>query len=308
MTIKAGVIGVGYLGRHHARIYSGIEGVTLVGVADCNEEAAREVSKAYNCKAFADYRDLFDSCDLFSIVTPTVTHHQIALDCLRAGKDILVEKPIAETLEEAKDIAEEAEKRQAVVQVGHLERYNPALLAALEFIVKPQFIESERVSPFLGRGTDVDITLDLMIHDIDIVIGMVKSKAVDIRAVGSSVITDKLDVAKVWVEFENGCAALLTASRLASEKSRKLRIHQKDSYVFIDYIKQEVTRFFKDESKISREFKKPEETEPLLEEIKDFLSSVTLRSHPKVSAIDGMHALDMALSISKILKGRANHA
>lgn len=302
MPVRVGVIGVGYLGQHHARIFSGLEGVELVGVADTETVKAGEIADKYGCKPFADYTDLVGACDALSIVTPTTTHHAIAMVCLNAGKDLFIEKPITESLEEARAIIEAAEKNGLILQVGHLERYNPAIVAATEMIKAPKFIEAERLSPFLGRGTDVDVTLDLMIHDIDIVLSMVHSKVKEIRATGDSVMTGKIDVVKAWLEFENGCKALITASRLATEKSRKLRIHQEDSYISVDYQSQEVRRYFKRGTDISFDVVKSENKEPLKEELRDFISCLQSRRRPMVSGKEALDALEVVLKISEMLK------
>lgn len=302
MAVRVGVIGVGYLGQHHARIFSGLEGVELVGVADTETVKAAEIADKYGCRYFADYNDLLGACDALSIVTPTTTHHAIAMVCLNAGKDLLIEKPITESLVEAREIIETAEKNGLVLQVGHLERYNPAIVAAAEMIKAPKFIEAERLSPFLGRGIDVDVTLDLMIHDIDIVLSMVRSKVKEIRATGDSVMTGKIDVVKAWLEFENGCKALITASRLATEKTRTLRVHQEDSYISIDYQSQEVRRYFKRGTDISFDVVKPENKEPLKEELRDFISCLQSRKKPMVSGKEAMDALEMVLKINEMLK------
>ena len=302
MAVRVGVIGVGYLGQHHARIFSGLEGVELVGVADAECKKAGEIADKYSCRSFAEYADLIGSCDALSIVTPTTTHHAIAMECLNAGKDLFIEKPITERLDEAKDIIEAAEKNRLILQVGHLERYNPAIIAAAEMINAPRFIEAERLSPFLGRGIDVDVTLDLMIHDIDIVLSIVHSKVKEIRATGDSVMTGKIDVAKAWLEFENGCKAIITASRLAPEKMRKLRIHQENSYISVDYQSQEVRQYFKHGTEISFDVVKPENKEPLKEELRDFIYCVQNRKKPMVSGKEAMEALEIVLKINEMLK------
>ncbi len=176
MPVRVGVIGVGYLGQHHARIYSELEDIELVALADTDEKRAITFAEKYGCKAFSDYREILPKVDALSIVTPTTSHHSIAIECLRAGKDILIEKPITENIKEADELIMEAEKHGCILQVGHLERYNSALLAASGMINEPRFIESERLSPFLGRGTDVDVTLDLMIHDADIVLAIMSQQ------------------------------------------------------------------------------------------------------------------------------------
>jgi predicted dehydrogenase len=301
MPVRVGVIGVGYLGQHHARIYSGLDDVELVAVADSDKDRADTLARKYDCGSFTRGEDILGLCDAISIVTPTVTHHKIALDCLRAGKDLLVEKPITGDVSSAKDLFEEAEKRNLILQVGHLERYNPAVVAAAELVENPRFIEAERLSPFQGRGTDVDVTLDLMIHDIEIVLSMTRSALKDIRAFGQVLITDKFDIAKAWLEFEDGCKAMITASRVAPEKERKLRMFQRDEYIAVDYQRQEVKRYFRDGSGMGQEAIKPEKREPLHEELKDFISCVEGRRKPRVSGLEAMNALDVALKITEML-------
>ena len=302
MAIRVGVIGVGYLGQHHARIYSEIEEAELVGVADLQKDKAETIAGNYHCKAMNDYRDMLSEVDALSIVTPTTTHYPIALDCLKSGKDILIEKPITVTVKDADHLIRESESSGRIIQVGHLERYNPAVLAATDFFRKPVFIESERLSPFLGRGTDVDVTLDLMIHDIDIILSLIDSPVREIRAVGAKVMSDKLDVAKAWLEFENGCTALATVSRLSPEKQRKLKVSQEDSYITIDYQTSEIKRYFKNEQGISVDIIKPEKKEPLKEELKDFIRCVRERKKPRVSAIEGRNALKVVMEITEKIK------
>jgi predicted dehydrogenase len=303
VPLRVGVIGVGYLGQHHARVFSGIEGVELAGIADIDESKAAGMAEKYGCRFFPGYMDLAEACEVLSIVTPTTTHHAIAMDCLHAGKDLFIEKPITERLDEAQDIIAAAEKKGLILQIGHLERYNPGIIAVRDMIKSPKFIEAERLSPFLGRGIDVDVTLDLMIHDIDIVLSMVCSGIKEIRATGDSVMTGKIDVAKAWLEFENGCKALITASRLAPEKARKLRVYQEDSYISVDYQSQEVRRYFKKATDISLDVVKPENKEPLKEELSDFISCVQKRERPMVSGKEAMDALAIVLKINEMLKG-----
>ncbi len=301
MLLKIGVIGVGYLGQHHARIFSELEHVELVGVADRDLVRAEEIAAKYGCAAFNDWNVLAEKCDAVSIVTPTTTHHEIALACLKAGKDVFVEKPVTATLEEAQEIIAAADAGGRILQVGHLERYNPAIVAAAGLIKNPRFIEAERLSPFLGRGTDVDVTVDLMIHDIDIVSGLVGSKVRSINAAGDRVLTGKIDAAKAWIEFENGCKALITASRLATEKVRVLKVHQDDAYISVDYQAQEVKRYYKDATGIAFDAVKPESREPLKEELKDFISCLQNRACPLVSGREGMQALEIVMKINEMI-------
>lgn len=302
MPIKIGVIGIGYLGQHHARLYSEIEDAELIALVDIDEKKAMAFAEKYGCEAYSDYREMLDKVNALSIVTPTISHYNIALDCIRAGKDILIEKPITVNVEEANELIIESGKSGCIIQIGHLERYNPAVLAASEIIKEPKFIEAERLSPFLGRETDVDVTLDLMIHDIDIILSLLSSPIKDIRAVGAKVLTDKIDVAKAWLEFENGCAALITASRLSPEKQRRLKVFQEDSYISIDYQSHEVRRYFRTGKGISFDVIKPEHKEPLREELKDFINCVKERKRPKVSATEGRDALKVVLEITQKIK------
>lgn len=308
MAVRVGVIGVGYLGKHHARIYSEIEDAELTAVVDILKEKADISAEQCGCKAYYNYKDILNEVDALSIVTPTPTHYDIALDCIKAGKDILIEKPITENIEEADKLIYETEKKDRILQIGHLERYNPAVMAASEMINKPLFIESERLSPFLGkggRGTDVDVTLDLMIHDVDIILSLISLPVQEIRAVGAEVLTDKIDVAKAWFKFDNSCIALATVSRLSPEKQRRLKVFQKDSYILIDYMNSEVKRYFRtEEGTISSTMIKPDNKEPLKEELKDFILCVKTRTRPKVSGIEGRNALKVVLEISGIIKSQ----
>lgn len=304
MSIKVGVIGVGYLGQHHARIYSELQGVELVAVSDTDLDRAREIASRYNCKALADYRHILHDVEAVSIVTPTSTHYDIALDCLEAGKDILIEKPITATVAEADALIEEAEKRDSIIQVGHLERYNPAVVALSELVKDTEFVESERVAPFVERALDVDVTVDLMIHDIDIVMSLLGVSSVrDVRVVGAKVLTDKLDVAKAWVEFEGDITALITASRIARAKQRLLKLYQKDSYVVLDYQEMKIRKYFRSGNTIGHETIEVQGREPLKEEIEDFIDCVKERRRPRVSASEGRNALDIALVITNNIKG-----
>ena len=302
MSVRVGVIGIGYLGQHHVRIYSELEDTELVAVVDTVEKRADAFAVKYGCEAYYDHRDIFNKVDALSIVTPTITHYSIALDCIRAGKDILIEKPITVSVNEADELIAESEKKGCIVQIGHLERYNPAVLVALEMVKEPKFIEAERLSPFLGRGTDIDVTLDLMIHDVDIVLTLVSSQVKEIRAVGTRVLTDKIDVAKAWIEVEDGCTALFTASRLSPEKQRRLRVFQRDSYLLLDYQNCEIRHYFRRGEEILSDTIKPDNKESLKEELRDFIICVKERKRPKVSAVEGRNALKIALDITKQIK------
>lgn len=317
--LNIGVIGVGYLGQHHARIFSEIAGesgnVRLVAVVDQSKGRAEEIAAKYGCKAYQDHKDILGSVDAVSIVTPTTLHYEIALDCIRAGKHLMLEKPITTTIEEADELISESEKAGVIVQAGHLERFNPAVSAIHPFIKQPLFFESERLSPFLGRGVDVDITLDLMIHDIDIIFSLIAltskedtgqnsnmAAIKDMKATGANVLTERIDVAHAWLEFDNGIHAQLTASRISAEKSRKLKIYQKDSYIVLDYQSMEINRFFRKGNEIVQETINPERKEPLKEELRDFIQCIGNNQRPAVCAVQGRNALKAALQIGDMIR------
>jgi predicted dehydrogenase len=302
LSLKVGVIGVGYLGQHHARIYSEMEDADLVAVVDTDEKRAGTFAEKYSCAAYSDFREILPHVDALSIVTPTLSHYFIALECLKAGKDILVEKPITGTVREADELIVESEKRGCILQVGHLERYNPAVTHAYEVIREPGFIESERLSPFLGRGTDVDVTVDLMIHDIDIIMGLVSAPVKEMKAVGARVITDKIDFAKAWLEFDNGCIAVLTASRVSPEKQRTLKIFQKDCCLSIDYQRCEIRRHHRTTEGMLSDSIRFDNKEPLREELEDFVCCVKERRRPRVSGLEGREALKLVLDITEMIR------
>jgi len=312
--INVGVIGVGYLGRHHARIYSGLEGVRLAAVVDSDRAAAERIAAEYGGEACSDYLEILGKVDALSIVTPTTAHFGIAMECIKLGKHLLIEKPITVTVEEADSLIEAAEKSGSIIQVGHLERFNPAIRALSPLLGDPVFIEAERLSPFQGRGIDVDITLDLMIHDIDIILSIIrkqgkeeKSPAIkDIKATGSMMLTGNIDIARAWLEFEGGVQALMTANRLYSEKSRKLRVFQEDSYFVVDYQDMEIRRFFREGDNIIDELITVEKKEPLKEELRDFVECIADRRKPVVSAVQGRDALKIALQINSVIRQSAD--
>ena len=303
MPVKAGVIGVGYLGQHHARIYSELDETELVGIMDVSPERAAEIAGKYGCAVYDDMERLIADSDALSIVTPTPLHHEIALKCLYAGKDILVEKPITVTVSEADDLIDMAERKGLILQVGHLERYNPAVLALESYLTEPVFFESERLSPFLERAAGVDVTLDLMIHDIDIILSLAPSRPVRVSAVGASVLSERIDVAKAWIEFDNGVSALVSAGRLSDGKKRQLKIFQNDSFIVLDYQSAQIRRHYKaGSSEILHDVIKPAEKEPLREELVDFIRCVKTRKRPVVSGEEAREALAVALQITSQLK------
>ncbi len=301
MSIRVGVIGVGYLGKYHAKILSEAKDAELVAVADIISSRAEEIALTYNCKPFLDYRELLDTVDAASIATPTTTHKEIAIECLKAEKHIFLEKPIAVNLEEADMLLDESKRKGLILQVGLLERYNPGFVKLASFINKPAFIESERISPFLGRGIDVDITLDLMIHDIDIILSLIPSKIKYINATGTIILSSSIDAAKAWIEFENGVSALITSSRLSTDKRRIMKVYQRDCFMILDLQSQQIKRYFKDDSGISNETIRIEQKEPLREELKDFIGCVNDKRQPIVTGEDGRNALKLSLMISDIV-------
>lgn len=300
MKTQVAVIGVGYLGRHHARILSSLEDVRLVCVVDADQERADQFAADYDCMAFTDHHEALKLVDAVTIVTPTTYHHKIAMDCIRAGKDVLIEKPITTTVAEADEIISEAARCNVIVQVGHLERFNPAVVALKDMLQEPLFIESDRLAPFQPRGTDVDVTLDLMIHDIDIVTSLIPdARITDIRVVGSRVMTDKVDFAKAWIDFEGGIGALVTASRVSDKKQRTLRIYQKESILLLDYQEMKIVRYFRKGSSMETEIVVCQEKEPLKEELMDFIACIREKRIPRVTAVEGRNALEVALRISE---------
>jgi predicted dehydrogenase len=306
--INVGVVGVGYLGQHHARIYSKMSGVDLVGVVDIDADRAHNIAAQSGTQAYNDFHALLDKVQAVSIVVPTVLHHEIALKFLQAGVDVLLEKPMTVTLQEADELIQAAEKKNCVLQIGHLERFNSVIRALKGRIEKPRFIESHRLGPFVERGTDVHVVLDLMIHDIDIILSLVNSPVELIRAVGIPVISPQIDIANARIEFSNGCVANVTASRVSREKMRKIRIFQPDAYLSLDYIQQEVMVCRRtpdgqeERPQLVMERLEIEKDEPLEVEISAFIDSVRTRNRPIVSGQEGREALRVALEILKEIK------
>jgi predicted dehydrogenase len=298
------VVGVGYFGQFHAEKYAKMEGVELVGVADMDESRAKEIAQRYRTEPFSRYADLFEKVQAVSVAVPTPFHYSITKECFSQGIDVLLEKPISSTLEEADQLIHLAQSKGLILQVGHLERFNGALSGIEARVQDPWFIESHRLSPFSGRGAEVDVVLDLMVHDLDIILSVVGSKIVEFQAVGFPVLTQTSDVANARIEFENGCTANLTASRVSEEKVRKTRIFQPDGILSIDTLSQ---RLFLSKKAVSPGAGKiPEmvteeipikKTDPLEAELHSFLQCVRDRKDPQVSGADGRRALMLALQI-----------
>ena len=319
------MIGVGAFGRNHARVYQQLQqagSVRLVGVVDSDTARADAIAREFSCKAFGSIEQMLVTrveVQAASVAVPTVLHLEVARTLMEAGVDVLIEKPVAATLGEADELLRFASAHKRVAQVGHLERFNPAVRATLPLINRPMFFEVHRLSVFSPRALDVDVVLDLMIHDLDVVLTFVKSGVKEIRAVGLPILSDKVDIANVRVEFESGCVANFTASRVSTERVRKLRFFQAGQYISIDYGRQDVLvfsvggavgashAFAKDANEWSTRpsvnpqisMAKPPVTaeEPLLAEIKAFLQSVRDRSRPVVALEDGRNALELGLAI-----------
>ena len=234
--LKVGVFGVGHLGKFHLNNWKEIEGVKLVGFFDPHNETATQVATDYKLKRFTDEEALINECDIVDIVVPTQEHYHLCMAAIRKGKHVFVEKPMAHTLQEAKDLVAMVQEAGVKLQVGHVERFNPAFIALQQMSLNPMFIEVHRLAQFNPRGTEVSVILDLMIHDIDIILSMVKSSVKAISASGVAVLTDTPDIANVRIEFNNGCVANLTSSRISMKKMRKMRLFQKDSYIGVDFL------------------------------------------------------------------------
>jgi predicted dehydrogenase len=305
--LKVGVVGVGYLGNFHAQKYAAMEAVDLVGVVDSNKGRAEEVANQLGTRAFESHRALFGLVDAVSVVVPTQDHYRVSLDFLERDVDVLIEKPVTSTLAEADQLIDCAESRGLIIQVGHLERFNPAVMALDGIVTGPRFIESHRLSIFKPRGLDVSVVLDLMIHDIDIILNFVKSSVKNIHAAGIPVITDEVDIANARLEFENGCVANVTASRVSVKNERKLRMFQRDAYISVDFANHDITVIHKkekgdapgDELIPGMDVRQLCFTkgDALDDEIKAFVDSVTRRIAPEVTGRVGRNALEIALSI-----------
>lgn len=302
-NVKVAVIGVGHLGQHHARIYTELPGAELVAVVDLSETRRREVGGRLKVRTAADYRSLLGKVDAVSVAVPTGAHYPIALTFLQAGSDVLVEKPITQTVGEADVLIAAADKGGRILQVGHSERYNGAVRALSAQVQEPGFIEVHRMGPFPGRGTDVDVVLDLMIHDIDIVLTLVKSPVTSVSAVGVPVVSGQVDIANARLEFASGCVANITASRVSGERLRKIRVFQRDTYFVLDYASQELNLFRKTprdgtgKVRLTRTEVPVARVEPLRQELGDFLESVRTRRPPLVPGEAGREAVAVAAQI-----------
>ena len=303
MNIRAAVIGVGYLGRFHAEKYAAASDVDLVAVVDADPRRAEEAAARFGCQAFTEARGVYGLVDCASVVVPTPLHREVGVGLLEAGIDVLVEKPIAATLAQAREMVRVAEACGRILQVGHLERFNPAIRALAGLLTRPRFIECHRLAPFVERGIDVDVVLDLMIHDLDVILSMVPSPVTGIEAVGVPVITSSPDIANARIRFADGAIANVTASRVSLKRERKLRVFQHDTYISLDYGERRVRICRRGEASpgglvpIEAEERVVEGEDALAEEIRAFVEAVRTRRPPLVSGREGLRAIELAYQI-----------
>jgi len=297
--VKVGIIGVGYLGMQHARIASYLEEAELKAVADIDFKKALEIGNRHGVSYYQNYEEMMDEVDAGIVSTPTSEHFRISMSLLERGKHVLVEKPITETVEQAEQLVELARKNGLLLQVGHLERFNPAVEVVENMISDPKFIEVQRLGSFSARSLDVDVVKDLMIHDLDIILALIKDEVNVIRSSGIHVLSDKVDIANARLEFKGGCVATLTASRVHQGKVRKLRIFEPTSYYSIDYIDQEVKVFPLSGRQTDIKTLKTKKEEPLKKELENFLRCQAEGRPGKVSGEEGLRALRLAYDVLK---------
>jgi len=308
MGIKIAVIGIGHLGRHHARILASLPGAELVAVVDRDPSRAAEIANLHATTAYPDLESVPSQTQAAVVAVPTEFHHQVAMQCLGRGWDVLVEKPLAASVQQAREMVSQAERRERVLQTGHTERYNPAVREALLRVTRPRFLEVHRLGTFAPRSLDVDVILDLMIHDLDIALSLDRSGVESVAAVGVSVLTDKMDIANARLGFRSGCVANLTASRISTDRVRKIRIFQGESYLSIDSAMQELVHYrLERDGGAARIVQVPsvvQKDEPLRTELMDFVQAVASRSSPLVTGRDGLAALELAdRVVQSIVKG-----
>ena len=320
--IKVGVIGTGHLGKLHTKMFKSIDNCELVGIYDSNPDQAESVGKEFSVPAINSLDELLKQIDAVSISATTTSHYELAKKCFENGIHVFIEKPITASIKEAEELLEISEKKKLNLQVGHIERFNPALVAMEKYIDEPRFIQTDRLAQFNPRGTDVAVVLDLMIHDIDIILSLVKSDVIDVQANGVAVVSDHLDIANARLQFENGAVANVTASRISQKKMRKMRIFQRDSYIALDFVTgvAEAYRLLPPDTEINPNlisfgeigvgekrkklvYEQPEQKElnALQHELQLFVNSIINGTKPVVSGIDGLRALKVAeIIIQKI--------
>jgi predicted dehydrogenase len=312
MELKAAVVGAGRLGTLHAAKYAAISGVRLSHVVDIDAQRAARIAKPAGAAVLTDYRDLLGQVDMVSVATPTLTHLEIAAALLAGGLDVLLEKPMTATLEQAHELAALARRSDRILQVGHLERFNPAVVRSRPFIKGPKFIECDRLAPFTERGTDVDVVFDLMVHDLDVILSITGAEVVSLEALGVAVLTDQIDLANARLKFSDRMIANLNASRVAPRRERKIRFFQPDAYISLDYEARTLQIYRKDPPPpgqsypvISAERIDLHEGDPLADEIGEFVSSVRSRSAPQVGVMDGLRVIELCEQISTAVKASA---
>ena len=297
--IKAGVIGVGHIGINHARIYSELPHCELVAILDANHHAAQKAASKYGARICQSLEEFSQLVDAATVATPTESHHEVGSYLLRQGKHLLIEKPLADTTERAQELAAIAAEHHCILQVGHVERFNPALEALEEQLKNPRFLEVTRLSPYPNRSIDIGVVLDLMIHDLEIVLHLVRSPVVSIDPVGIAVLSRGEDIANVRIHFENGCVANLTASRISRDKVRKIRIFQEDAYLSLNYQKQNGYMLRLNGKTIKRQRVKVVKGEPLQRELAAFIDCARSGIQPRVTGHEAAAALDLALRITR---------
>jgi len=303
--LKVAVIGCGRLGSIHARVYTEIPHIKLVGVCDIDAVRAEQLAQSHRTQAFTDYKTLIPQADIVSIATPTSTHFEVAKFAITHNKHVLIEKPITNDLRQARKLIRLARRFRVTLQVGHVERFNAAFIAAQKIVHQPRFIECHRLSPFPNRSLDIGVVFDLMIHDIDIILGLIPSRITHIDAVGVNVLTPFEDIANVRLHFKNGCIVNLTASRISDETMRKIRIFLKDTYISLDYQAQEAFAYKKENHAITKTAIPIEKEEPIKKEIESFTVCVRNHRKPVVSGIEAYEALKLATKITRIIHRRA---
>lgn len=303
--IRCGVVGVGYLGQHHARIYHQLPQTELVGVYDTDASRAKEIASLYNgCRVFKSVAELGESCDAVSVVTPTQYHCNVALELLSRGCHLLIEKPLCSSLEEAEQILEAANRSGRIVQVGHIEHYNPVMSFLEKYVKEPRFITADRLAPFKNRGIEVGVVLDLMIHDIGVILQLVKSPIARIDSVGVQVLTKTEDIANCRITFENGCVANINASRVSLKAVREIRIFQSNAYLSLNFAEQKGHLIRKGALGLSKKDIPIEKGEPLMLELASFADCIQNLRSPKVGADLGKTALEVAIRITQQIRGQ----
>lgn len=301
-AVRVGVVGTGYLGRLHARILTEIPEVHVAGFVETDDAIAAEITENLKLKRFESVEALAREIDCAVVATPTTTHYDVARRLIEAGCDVMVEKPITPAVEEAQRLIDLAASRQRILQVGHVERYNPAITAVAPLLRGVRYVEAERLGVFVGRSLDIDVLLDLMIHDLNLVLSLLGQRVTEVRAVGVAVLTDKVDITNVRLELENGAVANLTASRVSQERVRKIRFFSGEAYISVDTKEQEVKGYGLSGKTIVPIEVLVTKQEPLRAELEAFLACVRTRARPLVSGEDGLAAVELAIRVAKAIE------